>query len=269
MPRKDRRQAPVTLFGGNIPGDAPGDEVVRAARLGIVAAISLDRLGILKDLDERIARLGKIQAEDVSQAIDEWAERWGLTRDLLRLGIYVEFWGGSVGDAWLDRGGAAYVDDDRQNPPEASRDEPRPVGVLRSGAFSFFVEDCDLTSTPIDQWRRRVFHDFKEALLLHERGIRHEARAMGFVEAREPSPTHALHCEWFVRFHYMGQTYARIARTAKGPRLSSLEEIQRGAEVSAQAVGQAVRTIARAARIELRSKGRRGRPQLHKGNTAF
>lgn len=125
----------------------------------------------------------------------------------------------------------------------------------------------DLTQTTLASWRRQITKEFEAALDRHIANIHRRAAELGLITTRAAADAAETDAEarrfrWFVRFHFLNETAAMIA--GSGPAARPDGRKARNEFVSPDAVSTAVRAVAEAARIKLRSEGRRGRPRKSK-----
>jgi hypothetical protein len=263
MPSRHRTKLPVA-FGEYFQPTAGIDAVdwsVLHARLGIVRAIGTQDFGLLEDLEHRLARSDPRSGPDV---LGEWSKHWRIPDTLLGLGVVNEQWGNWAGDQWLDRQECQSI----ESWQAVSTSTPLvyvPVNLqgFPSEDFHLTVDGCDLTQSTLADWVQIVRAQFDAALEAHLCKVRTRAIAQQLSVSRAGCGTgnQATRYRWFVRFHFLEQTYAEIAGDVPLNQRVVGADADASQRASSQAVAEGVRTVAEAARIDLRSNGRRGRPR--------
>lgn len=260
MPRKNRQVRPPSFGEFVRPGvsDRSIDRSVDFARLEIAEAISLPRFRILDDLTARLEVDG-----DEPRVIDAWAQRWNISGPVLELGVWVLCWGGNAGVRWLDR---LWCDDHSINAANALDESEVPTNdePFWSGDFELRVEGRDLTQDSLAKLIADIETQFKTKFDAWKTSIErraHEQRLRRTNPVDRTGKHLPKHYEWFVEYHCLERPYAAIA--GEGPHREEFDSdvYQTDGVPTSSTVSEAIRKVAAAARIGLRSEGRRGRPK--------
>jgi hypothetical protein len=216
-------------------------------RVKLVAAINRTK-EIKASLDKALRMQASPSDPMLLDAIDAWQRSYGITDWMLELGITNHNWGGRAGELWAiraeDRRASAWEGADARQGDDISRLD----ASLYTEDFELCVSGCDLTQVRFEVWAAEIrslvdqqLSDIKKAS--EEQAKKRQMRAL----SKRPSAREERYYGWTVKFQLLGETAFHISEEAG---------------VSKFTVSEAIRAVARAARMETRSGGKRGRPKL-------
>ena len=259
MSRKHERQLNPPRGEFYVPAHAPkaGDVNSVRARHDVVRAINRSKIrkALKKLIDQRLSETvgQRASAAMVLPIVDAWAKEWRLTQWMLRDGMLWFKWGGVARDFWNER-----FDEQRLNGLELNAED---IGSyldgtqfvnLWSGDFVLDVTGCDLTVTSWAAWTKRVRCAVKRRLAEIKAAADLRASQTGLIRvSRDGRPAKSKaqkvrgYYDWFVSFQLCNERYEQIASRH---------------DVPVQTVKDGVKSVASAARVDLRrEKG--GRPK--------
>jgi hypothetical protein len=215
------------------------------ARVRLVAAINRDR-EIMATLEAALSISAPQTDASRLNAMDEWQRSWRIADWMMELGILYYNWGDRTGELWAQRG-----EEDRirawRSVDTSPDDDVSKLGGLLTDDFDLHVPGCDLTQVHFADWAAWVRALVDEQLRAIGSSAKQSAKQQQMRKGvTRPAALQERYYDWTVQFQLCGKGLIKIAGAAG---------------VTHSVVGEAVRAVAQRARIELRSRGTRGRPR--------